>query len=599
MISATKDATIYASGVYPYTLTAEFTETETSEENNTSTLSCTAKLKSINNFWSTSYPSSIAIYWHDNRQNEDVLVKAEGFEGMTAGETKTATGTITVYHKDDGTLSGYAYAYFTKGTTTSTFAPESGGVATDLTALTSIDRYPLILTAPNFTDEDNPTITYSTAIGFEGATVETAIFDSTGNTNYVPYRSVIVANGSYTFNLTAEERNTLRNATPNSNELDVLFKLRTTTTNNEIYFSYSSKKLSIINANPTYTHSEEETNAKVITVLGSSANSIVQNASIMKVTIVPTALKGATISSVRVRSGSTYVETKTSSPYVFNIPVTTSSFTLTVTDSRGNTSSTAVQKTLLSYLPVDISSFTFKRESPVSSDIILNFEGQYYQATYSGSANAPIVSWKLDEGSYTTIPNTNYSIDTANNKLTITDYELTNALAYNLQGQFYIKIEDLFTETQDGGANGLVLKGIPTYDVGEHDVQINGDLYIADTDGDNPTLVSVPKILWENQNPGNTFSGQTIALLSDDYDMLAWVFKRSYDQDILSSTMFIIKGYGGVSITILGDGTTRRRGFTYYDDTHYTIGDGSMDDGTTDNEVLIPLYVIGYKTGLF
>ena len=50
-------------------------------------------------------------------------------------------------------------------------------------------------------------------------------------------------------------------------------------------------------------------------------------------------------------------------------------------------------------------------------------------------------------------------------------------------------MEDLLTTDTEGGENGKVLKGITTFDAGEHDFKVNGDLYVADTDGNNKVNV--------------------------------------------------------------------------------------------------------------
>ena len=100
--------------------------------------------------------------------------------------------------------------------------------------------------------------------------------------------------------------------------------------------------------------------------------------------------------------------------------------------------------------------------------------GKYRNIFFNGT--------KLDNGSYTTIPSSSYTIDTTNNKLTITNYTLSNALVYTSNGTFTIEISDLLVTDTD---SRQVLKGVPTYDVGEHDLQVNGDLYIADTTRNN------------------------------------------------------------------------------------------------------------------
>ena len=412
---------------------------------------------------------SSAVSWLDGTR------KDYGYTTFNKGETTIMEENRTQYHNQDGSS-----PVRNVGASWSASFGGSGNVYVDI-VFPKIDRYPMLTSAPNFSDEDNPTITYTTTMGFEGGRLYACI-SLDGSLDDVPYREINVANGSYTFELTNTERNTLRNATPNSDNLSVMFFIRTDA-NGSSYYSTLTRTMTIVNGTPTFTHSELETDSNVINLLGtSSASTVIQNASKMKVTITPTALKGSTIASVRVASGVNYAQTKTTSPYEFIIPVTVSSFTAFVTDSRGNTRSTAIQKTLIEYNSVSLVSFEFKRENPTSSNVILNLEANYYQKTFNSTANVPTVKWKLDDGTLTTIPSSNYSIDTTNNKLTITNYEITNILDYRDKGTFTIVIQDLLTSATD---KQEVLKGIPTFDYGEHDLQVNGELYVADTNREN------------------------------------------------------------------------------------------------------------------
>ena len=399
-----------------------------------------------------------------------------GFEDETI-----MTGESTITHNADGTKSINLSASMRVNYTG---LDASMSVNVDLPR---IDRYPLITSAPDFNDEENPTIQYTTILGFQGATVQAGISSLDNNTMYVPYRNIVVADGSYTFNLTNEERNTLRNATPNSNYLDVKFVIKTTTTNNVNYYSRLQKKLTIINDSPTFTFTEEEINPKVVALLGSSGSTTIQNASTLQVVVSPTALKGSSITGVAITSKGAY--TKTTPPYLFDLPIKINNYAIRVYDSRNNETKQTITKTMIEYQPVDITNLSMKRVNPTSSNIVLNLETRYFQKTFGSTANVPVVKWKLDDGSWTTIPSTEYTIDTTNNKLTITNYQLTNVLDYRSSGQFYLSIEDLLTTDQESGTNGYVLKGIPTFDAGEHDFKVNGELYVADTDGQNKKIV--------------------------------------------------------------------------------------------------------------
>jgi hypothetical protein len=136
MIAAYKDTTLYSNNGYAYPLVSYFEERDT-DPSNVSTIYCEAQLKTTNGYWSSSYNSTLSIYWHDNKDFTDVLVNSINFSSIPAGGIQKVSGTINVQHKSDGTLSGYAKAVFTKGGT-SAYTPNSGNVVTDLTALTSI-----------------------------------------------------------------------------------------------------------------------------------------------------------------------------------------------------------------------------------------------------------------------------------------------------------------------------------------------------------------------------------------------------------------------------------------------------------------------------
>ena len=126
-----------------YNLTAYFKENSTNTAGNTSNITCSAILTPINGYWSTSnYPSTLEIYWFDNKDNSNgLLVGSISFKGLSSSsDVKSVSGTINVLHKDDGTLKGYAKAVFTKGSTTSAWAPASGNTSTENTTLTQIPR---------------------------------------------------------------------------------------------------------------------------------------------------------------------------------------------------------------------------------------------------------------------------------------------------------------------------------------------------------------------------------------------------------------------------------------------------------------------------
>lgn len=173
--------------------------------------------------------------------------------------------------------------------------------------------------------------------------------------------------------------------------------------------------------------------------------------------------------------------------YSTTIIPTTNSFKMTTTDSRGNTVSNTVTKTMINYQKVKINTFEFNRDNPTSSDIYLNANITYTQTKLGTKNNTPTIKWRLDNGSWQTLTSSQYEIDSTNSRVTITNLKLENKLIYTKQGTFYLSVSDLLTDYSD---NMIVTKGIPVYDFGEHDFNINGELTISSINGDNPISIN-------------------------------------------------------------------------------------------------------------
>lgn len=109
------------------------------------------------------------------------------------------------------------------------------------------------------------------------------------------------------------------------------------------------------------------------------------------------------------------------------------------------------------------------------------------------------------------------------------------------------------------------------------------------------------KILWTNPDPTQAISQETnISLSSNDYDILEVIYIQSTSNtDLMYSTKFLKGGSTRMRISST-DGSNMYRGITYLTDTSYRI-DLPYSDNTTIavSTISIPLYIIGYKTGLF
>lgn len=130
---------------YKYTLSVNWSESETNIANNTTKISANGSLSASNvgfNALYDSYACHLKLYWHDNNKNTDTLFATSGAFttcGMGYG-TRSVSGSITVTHKSDGSLSGYVKVYFDAPTTSGGWSPSSSSCSTGWTTCTTIAR---------------------------------------------------------------------------------------------------------------------------------------------------------------------------------------------------------------------------------------------------------------------------------------------------------------------------------------------------------------------------------------------------------------------------------------------------------------------------
>ena len=271
------------------------------------------------------------------------------------GTLTLASGTHTVTHDADGSKSlsvaysiDMAEASYTPGSLSGT------GTMT----MVQIPRQATLVSAPDFTDEENPTITYSNPAG-SAVTSLRACISLDGSTDDIAYRSLGRSATSYTFTLTDEERNVLRNATTTSNTRTVKFFVRTVI-GGATYLSYLDKTLSIVNANPTFTEDQasyKDVSSSVVAVTGNNQH-IVQDKSSLTATFgAATGNKGAKIKEYTLTLNGVTKTATASGSVSFGAVNSGKNVTLSVTakDSRGNTTTVNKTVTVLAWSPPVVS----------------------------------------------------------------------------------------------------------------------------------------------------------------------------------------------------------------------------------------------------
>ena len=318
-----------------------------------------------------------------------------------------------------------------------------------------IDRYPYIISAPNFNDEENPKVDYSTVNGFPSSTVQIGILDNSDNV-LVSYRDVVLEDGTYTFELNNTERNTLRQYTTGKTST-VKFSLKTTASGTS-YYSKVSKTLTIINANPTFNVAYQDTNATT-TAITNNNQQIIQNNSTLQINITnATGLKYATVSSVSVNiNGAITTDTISSATKNINIGTlnlsSNTNATITLTDSRGNTTTQTIELTILEWqLPTAIITLARKQNFYTATDITVD-------ANYSSldSKNTITIQYrykKTTDGSYGAWNNLSDNVQGT--------FNIDNQYAWNVE----VKLTDRLGSTTY--SNLYVGVGIPPFFIDKH-----------------------------------------------------------------------------------------------------------------------------------
>ena len=296
-------------------------------------------------------------------------------------------GNLIIQHNADGTKS------FTASMQVAVYTDKINCTASGRWALNTIARQATITAAPDFTDEENPTITYSNIAGNAVESLQACI-SLDGSTPNIAYRDIDKTGTSYTFNLTEAERNVLRNATTNANSRTVKFYIKTVI-EGVTYYTNVSKTLTIVNAMPVVSATVKDTNSATIALTGDS-NKLVRYYSNAAYTITATGQKGATIQSYTAKGGGK-VSSESSGTFT---GVENGNFSFTVTDSRGNETGITLAKTTINYVKLTCD---LTVSAPTTGGAMtMKVSGNYFNGSFGNVSNTLTVQYryKVNGGSY-------------------------------------------------------------------------------------------------------------------------------------------------------------------------------------------------------
>ena len=368
----------------------------------------------------------------------------------------SVSGSLTVAHDSDGNA----------GVDVTIYTMIYNGIQETRTEHWVLDPNPTFAqleTAPNFYDEEDPTITYRNPAGSNAASLQACISLDGSNAD-IPYRDISKNADSYTFSLTEAERDVLRGAFPNSNSGTVRFLLRSVVGGNTQVSSLPrtfTVKDPMPVLRPTITDSNDATFA-----LTGSRGKLIRYYSNAAVTTGAAAVKKAALKSQKVTCGK---KSLTADGTIS--AVESGSFAFTATDSRGNTSTKTVEVPFVEYIKPTCR--IADNVPGADGSFILTVSGNFYNGSFGAKNNKLLVQYRYKASGANYGPWTNITCTTSGNsytgtvKLTGLDYQT----AYVIQAW----VGDVLYPSVNGGVYALEksVKAMPVFDWGRDDFKVN------------------------------------------------------------------------------------------------------------------------------
>lgn len=425
----------------------------------------------------------------------------------------------------------------------------------------AIDRALHPTTAMNFTDEENPTFNYpipasgrsclkeaynagisdyvqltekdrvydnkvvslETALSFDGITID------------IPYRNIELNGGTYTFYLTEEERELLRQKAQGSDTVPIYYLIKigreiptsfsvssgsyvVNTTKTEYAVSATKRNLTIIGCNPQLNPTVKDIKLETLALTGDE-NTFIRYESMAEYAINATASKGATIVSQSVTCGS---KTISNLPNGVIDDVESGTFIFNVTDSRSMGASSSVFKNLVEYVkPTCYQKEEIEITGETGANIKITVNGSYYNGSFGAADNTLLLEVRHTDG------NDNWGEwKTLNGTPTYngTTYQLEAMLTGFNYGKAYIfqcRATDKLNVVQ---SSQYTVRMLPVFDWSETDFNFNvpvnidaedlnmhGETIIRHSDSTNNTVLSAAGgHIYLRPGGTNDTSGETI-----------------------------------------------------------------------------------------
>lgn len=278
---------------------------------------------------------------------------------------------------------------------------------------------------------------------------------------------------------------------------------------------------------PTVSGTVTDVNATTVSLTG-NAKTLIRYKSTASCKIVATAKNSASISAqyvngVSIPSGTVEIQNSEAVSFAFS-----------ATDSRGYSASALVKPTAIPYIPLTINP-TFRRVSPTSNIITVEFYGNFFSGNFGASSNALKVKYRYKE----------YGTETWSAYVTISasSINIPGDGTYNSNGAVtlgsnfdYRKSYDMEIVAQDGSGTAVlsyvssiaqVTRGEPVFDWSNTDFRVRETLRTANIEPDGEMSIGT------NEKPYSTgyfnqiyIGGNPVSVIEEEGTSGIWTYRK-------------------------------------------------------------------------
>ena len=421
---------------------------------------------------------------------------------LTPGSTvELKTGTYTIEHLDTGKASGLAVEcgvyvknvwdasgnpYFLGDVwpTGSAYNEDMGARATITTSIIVDDLpyYAQITSAPDFTDEDSPVISYVIPRGVTEAQV---CISFTGGNDDISYRTIDLQSTSYTFEFTTADKLALWSLLDQGiTSTTMRFYIKSNFVLNDAaggassgtQWHYVTRTVSLVNYEPVLSPTVVDANEKTLALTG-NANILIRYASTASFNSYAVARKGANISTQYVKNGEVFnydtageIEGPTSNTFYFS-----------ATDNRGHTTKDAVVFSIddgnfIEYVKPTVSAIV--GDMTATGEVEVTINGKYFSGNFGATHNTLTVGYTLSENNGEP---TQHTIGAVEPTMSGNDYTYT----FTITGLDYTSVYEVSINVADkilteGTITNVVLASTPVFDWSNKDFNFNVPVNLGD-----------------------------------------------------------------------------------------------------------------------